>query len=100
MKFLKYCPPCAVGKVSAESFRQEKLTNEPVWRTSAKTRQPAKTKAAAPFLMTNRHQIPEEPSHTHIYIYLYIRVRGVRFAWRSFPNGLYQKKAKIDLGVS
>ena len=31
---------------------------------------------------------------------LFIRVRGVRFAWRSFPNGLYQKKAKIDLGVS
>ena len=30
----------------------------------------------------------------------WIRVRGVRFAWRSFPNGLYQKKAKIDLGVS
>ena len=29
-----------------------------------------------------------------------IRVRGARFAWRSFPNGLYQKKAKIDLGVS
>ena len=29
-----------------------------------------------------------------------IRVRGVRFAWRSFPNGLYQKKAKIDFGVS
>ena len=25
---------------------------------------------------------------------------GVRFAWRSFPNGLYQKKAKIDFGVS
>ena len=31
---------------------------------------------------------------------LEVRVRGVRFAWRSFPNGLYQKKAKIDLGVS
>ena len=31
---------------------------------------------------------------------LCVRVRGVRFAWRSFPNGLYQKKAKIDLGVS
>ena len=29
-----------------------------------------------------------------------VRVRGVRFAWRSFPNGLYQKKAKEDLGVS
>ena len=29
-----------------------------------------------------------------------IRVRGARFAWRSFPNGLYQKKAKIDVGVS
>ena len=31
---------------------------------------------------------------------MWVRVRGVRFAWRSFPNGLYQKKAKIDLGVS
>ena len=31
---------------------------------------------------------------------VWVRVRGVRFAWRSFPNGLYQKKAKIDLGVS
>ena len=29
-----------------------------------------------------------------------IRVRGARFAWRSFPNGLYQKIAEIDLGVS
>ena len=27
-------------------------------------------------------------------------MRGVGFAWRSSPNGLYQKKAKIDLGVS
>ena len=31
---------------------------------------------------------------------VWVRVRGVRFAWRSFPNGLYQKKAKIDFGVS
>ena len=42
-----------------------------------------------------------DPADRRVGILSYnIRVRGVRFAWRSFPNGLYQKKAEIDLGVS